>query len=493
MTDRALVDALRARHPGAPAALYDAYAEDVYRYCWSLLLSADSAQVALRDTLIAAEAHARALTDPDRLHTWLYALARVECLRRRAAAPPGAAEALAEAPSLDDPADADLRVMAWNAVQGLPVADREILELSIRHGQTDPELAQVLGVPVRQVEEAMAAARDHLRDAITAEILARKGPYDCPRRAAILSGFSGELTPGMRDRLVKHLSECDICAPHCGRQVSATKVFELLPRTALPDALRIRVMSSFVDPELLPYRRYVARRTGSLDAAGFPLPAAKTVRRWPQALASALAAVAAVVAIAVIFQVMGRDGVGLSGGATAAAPATGEPPAVRVPRQSEPQNVPMTVEPVVKPTGTTGTQPVSSTGSPAQDTVWRPPSITASVPAPPSAGPPVQTPPQQQPGEPPTWRPPADPPPGGPRGGPRGGHGPRPHPDKPRPCSRASCPTRTPTPTPTSTPTPTPTHQSSAPTRTATPITTPPQTTSPTPTGEHSATPTPSS
>ncbi|MGP3912716.1 RNA polymerase sigma factor [Nonomuraea sp. 10N515B] len=480
MTDRALVDALRARHPGAPAALYDAYAEDVYRYCWSLLLSADSAQVALRDTLIAAEAHASALTDPDRLRAWLYALARGECLRRRAAAPPGAAEALAEAPPLDDPADADLRVMAWNAVQGLPVADREILELSIRHELPDPELAQVLAVPVRQVEEAMATARDHLRDAITAEILARKGPYDCPRRAAILSGFSGELTAGMRERLVRHLSQCDICAPHRGRQVSATKVFDLLPRTTLPDALRIRVMSSFVDPELLPYRRYVARRTGALGAAGFPLHAAKSVRRWPQALASALAAVAAVVAIAVIFQVMGRDGVGLSGGATAAAPATGEPPEVRVPRQSEPQNVPMTVEPVVNPTTT---QPVQPPGSSPQGTSWRPPPI--SEPAPPSAGPPVRTPPQQQPGQPPqqqpggppTWRPPAGPPPGTHPGG----HGPRPHPGNPRPCTRTSCPTHTPT----STPTATPTHQSSAPTPTATPTTTPAETTTPTPAGEH--------
>ncbi|TMR10193.1 hypothetical protein ETD86_40640, partial [Nonomuraea turkmeniaca] len=414
MTDRALVEALRARHPGAPAALYDAYAEDVYRYCWSLLLSADSAQVALRDTLIAAEAHAHALTDPDRLRIWLYALARVECLRRRAAAPPGAAEALAEAPALDDPADADLQVMAWNAVQGLPVADREILDLSIRHELPDPELAQVLGVPIRQVEQAMEAARDRLRDAITAEILARKGPYDCPRRAAILSGFSGELTPGMRERLVRHLQQCDSCAPHRSRQVSATKVFELLPRTALPHALRIRVMSSFVDPELVPYRRYVARRTGALGAAGFPFPAPKNVRKWPQALASALAAVAAVVAIAVIFQVMGREGVGLSGGATAALPTTGEPPPIRVPRQSEPQNVPMTVEPVVN---VTGSLPVQTAGSTPRGTLWRPPPIGSSAPAPPWAGSPVQTSPPQQPGERPTWRPPAGQPPGKP------GHG----------------------------------------------------------------------
>ncbi|HEX4814283.1 MAG TPA: hypothetical protein VFV66_16180, partial [Nonomuraea sp.] len=335
MNDRVLVEALRARAPGAFAALYDAYAEEVYRYCWSLLLSAESAQVALRDTLIAAEAHAAALADPGRLRTWLYALARAECLRRRAAAPPDATAALAEAPPPDDPADADLRVMAWNAVHGLPAADREILELSIGHGLPDTELAQVLARTPRQVEAAMTAARDGLSDAVTAEILARKGPYDCPRRAAILTGFSGHLTPEMRERLIGHLPQCATCSPHRGRQVSPAKVFDLLPHPVPPGNLRLRVMSCFADPELLPYRRYVARRAGPLGVAGFP--AERPVRRWPQALAGALAAVAAVVAIAVIFHQLGPDGHDGAGTGAAVLPAaTGDPPTVRSPEDLPP-------------------------------------------------------------------------------------------------------------------------------------------------------------
>ncbi|TMR38911.1 sigma-70 family RNA polymerase sigma factor, partial [Nonomuraea zeae] len=361
MNDRVLVEALRAREQGALAALYDAYAESVYRYCWSLLLSADGAQVALRDTLIAAEAHAGALSDPDRLRTWLYALARVECLRRRAAAPPGADEALAEAPPLDDQADADLRIMAWNAVHGLPVAEREVLELSYRHELPGPELAQVLGIPARHVEPVQDAARARLADAITAEVLARKGSLDCGPGSRILAGLSGELTPEMREHLVRHLARCETCAPHRNRQVSAAKVFELTPLPALPESLRIRVMSCFIDPELLPYRSYVARRTGALGAAGFPVSSGKGVRAWPQALAGALAAVATVVAIAVIFQQIGRDNGGASGIATAAFPATGEPPGIRLPWQAEPQDVPLTVEPVLD---STATRPLGVTGAP---------------------------------------------------------------------------------------------------------------------------------
>ncbi|MFF0771919.1 hypothetical protein ACFYUK_23755 [Nonomuraea wenchangensis] len=374
MNDRNLVEALRARDPGAPAVLYDAYAEGVYRYCRSLLRDADAAQVALRDALIAAEAHADVLAEPARLRSWLYALARAECLRRRTAgsripAPPSSDPPDSDPPSSDPrtpagspdpewaldelpdgPGDARLRIMAWDAVHSLPPADRELLELTIQHELPDAELALVLGIPSRQVEPAREAALRHLRDAITVELLAGQDPGDCPRRAAILRGFSGRLTTERRERLVRHLSECAICAPRRGRQVAAAKVFELLPKPELPDALRLRVLSCFADPELAPYRRYVARRTSGLGVAGFPLPRKKAARRWPRALACLLAAVGAVVAIAVILQGLGRDGV-VSDVATAAFPPAGEPPAVRLPWQERPEDVSVTVEPVANATG----------------------------------------------------------------------------------------------------------------------------------------------
>ncbi|NJP98293.1 sigma-70 family RNA polymerase sigma factor, partial [Nonomuraea sp. FMUSA5-5] len=431
MNDRVLVEALRARDPGAPSALYDAHAESVYRYCWSLLLSAESAQVALRDTLIAAEAHAGALADPDRLRTWLYALARAECLRRRAAAPPGAAEGLAEAPPLDDAVDADLRVMAWNAVQSLPLTEREVLELVHRHGLPAADLTQVLGLPPRQVELLLEEARELLRDAITAEVLARKGPYDCPRRARILTGFAGELTQDMREHLVRHLPRCEVCAPHRTREVSAAKVYELLPAPVLPEALRIRVMSCFADPELLPYRRYVARRTGVLGAAGFPVSAQRQVRRWHQALAGALAAVTAVVAIMMIFDRIGRDNGGVTGIATAAFPATGEPPGIRLPWQPNPQDVPLTVAPIVD---NATTRPLGVTVSPAVSTPAPPLSVPSQAST--GGGPQPSQPSRPDEHEKPAEDPPPDPPSELPHEDPH-----EDPPDKPEPRPSTPCPT----------------------------------------------------
>ncbi|GAA3442994.1 hypothetical protein [Planomonospora venezuelensis] len=342
MNDSVLVEALRARDPGALAALYDSRAENLYRYCLAMLDDPDSAQVALRDTLIAAEAHVHALTDPGRLTVWLYALARQECVRLR---PAGDAGAGSGEPPVAGAGEADLRVIAWNAIRSLPPDDREILDLLTRHGLSLSDAVTVLGVPVKIAEVMLEAARERLRDAVTAEVLARKGPYDCADRARILTGFAGELAPGMRDRVIRHIAGCDTCAPHRSRQVSEGKVFDLLPEAPAPETLRVRVLSCFADPELVPYRRYAARRVGLLDAAGFPVEGVRRDRRWAHALAGAAAAVAAAAAITMIFTLFGdRSGPAVVDIASGAFPTTGEPAGVGLPWDPETGHGPMTLE-----------------------------------------------------------------------------------------------------------------------------------------------------
>ncbi|WP_061291171.1 RNA polymerase sigma factor [Herbidospora cretacea] len=290
MTDRDLVQALRARDPGALASLYDAHAEGVYRFCW-FLLGAESAQVALRDTMIAAEAHIEALRDPDRLYVWLLALARAECRRRRQSDPPAEPE---EAPD----------AAAWHAVHGLPADDREILELSLRHGLAAADLGAVLGLSARHAEALRESASLRLQDAITAEVLARRDPGDCPARSVLVADAEGGDPDERRARVVNHIFTCETCRPHRARQVSAGKVFALLPLPVVPDTVRVRVMSCFIDPELLAYRRYVARRAGPLDAQGFP---GGESRRGRHVVVGALAAVvAAAVVVALVMQVTGE-------------------------------------------------------------------------------------------------------------------------------------------------------------------------------------------
>ncbi|MFF5208466.1 sigma factor-like helix-turn-helix DNA-binding protein [Streptosporangium sp. NPDC000396] len=496
MNDSVLVEALRARKPGALNALYDSYAEGLYRYCWFMLGGPDGSQVALRDTLIAAEAHIHALADPDRLETWLYALARGECVRRRLAAdldPP----AVDVAPAEGD--EAGPRTMAWNAVRSLPPEDREVLELTSRHGLTIDDLATVLGVSVKTAGTMYESARERLRDVVAVEVLARKGPRDCASRMRLLGDFPGELPLEKRQRIVRHMSRCGTCAPHRARQVSADKVFDLLPVVVLPETLRVRVMSCFTDPELVPYRRHVARRVGALDAGGFPIERIRGNRRRSCAMAGAMAAVAAVAAIALaVAQFVGGSGETVVAVASETSPATVEPPGVRLPWSPKPGDIPMTLEPLVEgasthPIGSVGlTEPIAVSEPVPDGHSPRPtggPRAPTARPTRPSA---PHEPSRPEPAPPRPVTPERPGPPHDHQGGRSGSHfcrtTPRPTPPSPAPTRPApkptSNPTPKPTPKPTSKPTPSPKPTPPQPTPTA-----PKPTPTPTPTDKPTASP----
>ncbi|MFC4533715.1 hypothetical protein [Sphaerisporangium dianthi] len=527
MNDSVLVEALRARDPGALAALYDTHAESIYRYARTLLESSDSAQVALRDTLIAAEAHVHALADPERLRVWLYALARGECARRRSA--------LQAMPAGDDTeigamaggaSDGELRLVAVNAVAALPEDEREVLDLLARHAIPEHELAAVLGTTAAQAEQLRQAASYRLQDLVTTEILARNASPACAERAQILAGlpgaetfpgtpgeapgthgqtFSGEEVSGAadtedfsreadteassntadteassgtadteafsrvldartRELLLEHTEHCAVCGPHRERQVSAAKVFNLLPVAELPETLRVRVMSCFIDPELVPYRRFVARRTGLLDPHGFPLRETKRARRGPAVLAGAVAALAiVVVAVVLVGAVRDAENPAASGEYAALTVPGPSLTAAPVPSGTRPATPSASLTPVAggtrDPRAARPMAPVAAIGPHAAafvpPRVPLPPSPSTRAPKPSRSSSPAPTAkptPRPPSGEPPTAPPPPTPP-----------RPPRQRPPLPAPTAthqhhprRTPCPPRTrPAPTATSSPAPT--------------------------------------
>ncbi|MGW0448524.1 hypothetical protein ACWDWV_24460, partial [Streptosporangium sandarakinum] len=233
-----------------------------------------------------------------------------------------------------------LAASAWHAVRSLSPQDQEVLELLHRHGLSVADLARVLGVPVRRAGAMDDAARERLRDAITVEVLAHRNHHDCADLARSLDGPPGRLTPQARRRAARHVSGCDACAPHRARQVSASKVLAVLPPVVPPGTLRVRVMSCFTDPDLVPYRRYVARRAGLLDAAGFPRRPDHRKGRGARVVAGAVAALAATAAVAVMsVQLIGEFGEDAAG-APETRPVTGEPPGTLLPRTPGPAGPP---------------------------------------------------------------------------------------------------------------------------------------------------------
>jgi RNA polymerase sigma-70 factor (ECF subfamily) len=84
--DRALVVALRRRHPGAPAALYDRYAPHLQRVLARVLGSDPELPDLLHEVFFTALRDIAKLEDPDRLKAWLTMIAVFTargCIRRR--------------------------------------------------------------------------------------------------------------------------------------------------------------------------------------------------------------------------------------------------------------------------------------------------------------------------------------------------------------------------------------------------------------------------
>ena len=240
-----VVAALRAGAPDAAGQLYDAHAEDLYQYCWLVLRSRQKAQVAMRDAIILTGARITGLRDPSMLKAWLFAIARAECGRHR----PGSAGESDEPVAPPQQPDAALRIMAWNSVISLIPDEREALDLVTRHGMTPPEVALVLGLPAPSAPALIAAARLHLEQALTAEILINRESQECAGRADALRGGTGTVTPAVRERLLRHAGSCPACLPRRPRNVSAARIFGLLPRPALTEGGWAGALRRLSDPE----------------------------------------------------------------------------------------------------------------------------------------------------------------------------------------------------------------------------------------------------
>jgi DNA-directed RNA polymerase specialized sigma24 family protein len=261
MNDPRLAAELRSSSPDALPELLDVYGDRLFSFCWTLLRNRENAQIAVRDALIAATAHAGRLIRDEWLGSWLYCLARAEC-RLRAAVPGRDADEPAVRPGRDD---ADSRLMAWRAVTSLDVDELEALELDCRH-QVD--LGLILGLPPADVDVLLGQARGSLERALTAEIVVARS-HGCPDRAVVLAGWTGVITPSIRDRVLEHAATCPVCGPHLPRRVSAARVFAQLPAPELSPLARLEILGFVSDPRMSAYQEFAASRAAEVTGSAF--------------------------------------------------------------------------------------------------------------------------------------------------------------------------------------------------------------------------------
>ena len=307
MRDGDLVAAVVAGDPAALAAAYDQFAPALYGYCRSLLSEPASAAGAVRDTFVVAEVKLPLLRDPSRLRPWLYAVARNECQRRLHG--DGASVQLTDDEFGAGEATADLglalqeaqqREMVSSALAGLDPADREIVELSLRHEFYGADLADALGVPRNQAQALTTRARTRFETALGALMVARSSVGSCQELSWILGDWDGELTATLRKQVRRHITTCEICGEHRRRQVNPLALLSVLPEPVLPESVQHEALSLLADTsaDAAQERAEIADRAEPFTRSGFPAPLDPlAARRGPAAFVPAAGVVVAVFAM----------------------------------------------------------------------------------------------------------------------------------------------------------------------------------------------------
>lgn len=238
LDDATLVRAAADGDRSAFATIYDRYADRLHDFCVGMLRDREAAADCVQDTFVTASTKLNQLRDPERLRSWLYAIARSEALarirnRRREQPSEELPEMASAEPELATlAARCELADLIDDACGGLSDRDRTVLELAYRQDLSGPELADALGVTNKNANNLVERLRDAIARSLGALLVSRQvkaDPNRCLELAALLDGWDGEFTVLMRKRIARHIDSCSICEDQRSRMVTPAALLGAAP------------------------------------------------------------------------------------------------------------------------------------------------------------------------------------------------------------------------------------------------------------------------
>jgi RNA polymerase sigma factor (sigma-70 family) len=300
MRDAEVVTSIVAGDPDGLAAAYDGYADPLFKYCSTLLSDPADAADAVQDTFVIAASRLEGLREPERFRSWLYTVARSECLRiLRTRRSEKGTPALDEAPDVtdgpsDDSGQAEkaglwtLWTLFEDATAGLSPGEREVIELQLRQGLEAGEVATVLGVSRNRAHTLLSRARDQLEICLAVLLVGRAGRDACRELGSMLTGWDGRLTVPLRERVHRHIEFCMICGTRRDLELRSAMLLELSPAAALaagaaesfrvalgaPSGLKSHTiaLATGQGPSAVAHSTAVLSRAGTFGKHGFPRP-----------------------------------------------------------------------------------------------------------------------------------------------------------------------------------------------------------------------------
>ncbi|MBJ7339585.1 sigma-70 family RNA polymerase sigma factor [Mycolicibacterium sp.] len=251
--DAELVGAAIAGDTAAFAEIYDRYANRLYDFCVGIVGDRDAADC-VQEAFCNAVVDLPKLRDPDKLRPWLYAIARHQAFRTlRARQRETVSDDLPDEPDSGAGPDTqaarnELAALVAHAEGGLSQRDREVLDLAYRHGLTNVEIAETLGVSSASAKKIVQRLRDTIEQSLGALLVARHaaaGQNRCPELSSVIAGWDGQFTILVRKRISRHLASCPNCDEDRGRLVNPTALLGGAPvLIPAPEWLREQTLSN---------------------------------------------------------------------------------------------------------------------------------------------------------------------------------------------------------------------------------------------------------
>lgn len=239
-TDAELVLLARAGDRDALATIYDRYADRLYDLCSSVLRDPDAAFDTMVDTFVLAAIEIYRLRKPDKLESWLFALAREQLVARKI--PLG----VDEHAEFDGPTGAAAAVGAgaivWEAVSWVPPRDRILLELHARQPLDDASLAKALGVSITHAAGQIRNLDERLERLMSALLVARLSRPGCPPLERLIAAENQDHPDVWLRHIALHVDVCRTCLLWREDQPSAIQLIKEVPREPAPPEVRDEVL-----------------------------------------------------------------------------------------------------------------------------------------------------------------------------------------------------------------------------------------------------------
>ena len=252
--DTELIESLRAGDERALGVLLSRHAPGIYRFGMKMCRDPEDAKDVVQDTLLAAARGIRELRGASSLSTWLYAVARSFCIKKRRGAKaqvggvvslehePGAMQiASREAPPDDAAAARELGAALERAIASLEPMYREVLVLRDVEGLSAGEVAEVLGISIQAVKSRLHRGRLDVRAQLepffpSAERSAgTPSAGTCPDVVALFSRYlEDEIGPNECASMERHVASCKRCDAACKSLKHTLALCRAEPRGEVP-------------------------------------------------------------------------------------------------------------------------------------------------------------------------------------------------------------------------------------------------------------------